>query len=107
MDPGYWDDSDAAQQTEKEIAFEKGWLDAWDTIKTHVDNIDTLLLMESYEGEETAYEIEAMLNNIRVSAIGEVGDAPEKGAAIHLDFASEHTRLYADGWLATEEEDMT
>lgn len=51
--------------------------------------------------------IEAMLNNIRVSAIGEVGDAPEKGAAIHLDFASEHTRLYADGWLATEEEDMT
>jgi len=59
LDPGYWDDSDAAQQTEKEIAFEKGWLDAWDTIKTHVDNIDTLLLMESEEGEDLASEIEA------------------------------------------------
>lgn len=47
--------------------------------------------------------VEAIINDIRVSAIGEVHEAPEKGSAIRLAFMQEHTRLYADGWLATEE----
>ncbi len=47
--------------------------------------------------------IEAMLGEVRVSIIGPEGDAPERGSEIHLQFDPKNTRLYADGWLATEE----
>lgn len=57
--PDYWDNPDAAQATEKEIAVEKGWLDAWDKVKTHAENIETLQLMASEEGADLAEEIEA------------------------------------------------
>ncbi|NIZ15159.1 ABC transporter ATP-binding protein [Phaeobacter sp. HF9A] len=39
----------------------------------------------------------------KVNAVIE-GAAPEKGAEVHLDFRKEQTRLYVDGWLATEPE---
>jgi len=46
--------------------------------------------------------IEAMVGDISVKAVTE-GQAPEQGAAVHLAFQQNHTRLYRDGWLATEE----
>jgi len=57
--PDYWDNPDAAQATEKEIAVEKGWLDAWDKVKEHAENVETLQLMASEEGADLAEEIEA------------------------------------------------
>ncbi len=47
--------------------------------------------------------VEAMVNETRVNVIAPVGQVPEKGSTIKLAFEAEHTRLYADGWLATEE----
>ena len=45
--------------------------------------------------------IEAMVGDISVKAVTE-GDIPQQGAAIHLQFQQNQTRLYRDGWLATE-----
>ncbi len=64
LDPAYWDDSDAAQITEKEIAVEKGWLDAWDDVRTIAENIETLQLMASEEGADLADEIEAEVHTL-------------------------------------------
>jgi len=45
--------------------------------------------------------LEAIVGETRVSAI--VGDAvPEPGEPVHLNFRQDRTRLYVDGWLATE-----
>ena len=45
--------------------------------------------------------VETMAGQTKVSAV--LDDAPpEKGATVHLDLRPEQTRLYADGWLATE-----
>jgi len=45
--------------------------------------------------------VEAMVGDISVKAVTE-GAMPEQGAAIHLKFQQDQTRLYRDGWLATE-----
>ncbi|MEQ3711070.1 MAG: ABC transporter ATP-binding protein [Tateyamaria sp.] len=45
--------------------------------------------------------VEAMVGDTAVKAIIE-GAAPEQGAAVHLNFAQAQTRLYRDGWIATE-----
>ncbi|MHA3915464.1 ABC transporter ATP-binding protein [Halovulum sp. GXIMD14793] len=45
--------------------------------------------------------VEAMAGETRIAAIVE-GELPEQGAEIGLVFRPEQTRLYADGWLATE-----
>ena len=45
--------------------------------------------------------VEAMVGDTRVAAIVE-GGVPEQGETVHLNFKPEQTRLYADGWLATE-----
>ncbi|MEP1613762.1 MAG: ABC transporter ATP-binding protein [Roseobacter sp.] len=44
--------------------------------------------------------VEAMIGDTSVKAVTE-GTAPEQGAAIHLNFQQDQTRLYRDGWLAT------
>jgi len=59
LDPNYWNDSERAQLTEKEIAVEKAWIDAWGQLQTHAENIDTLVQMEAEEGEDLADEISA------------------------------------------------
>ena len=46
--------------------------------------------------------VEAMVGDCAVNAIID-GQPPEKGTAIHLKFDPSQTRLYADGWIATEE----
>ena len=45
--------------------------------------------------------VEAMVGDTADKAIIE-GAAPEQGAAVHLNFAQDQTRLYRDGWIATE-----
>lgn len=50
--------------------------------------------------------VEAMVGNTPVKAIVE-GALPEQGAEVHLAFRPDHTRLYRDGWLSTEDEGST
>jgi glycerol transport system ATP-binding protein len=45
--------------------------------------------------------VEAMVGDTPVKAIVD-GEVPEQGAAVHLDFRKDQTRLYRDGWLSTE-----
>lgn len=44
--------------------------------------------------------VEAMVGDQKVAAIVK-GEVPNQGDEIFLDFKTEQTRLYADGWLAT------
>jgi len=45
--------------------------------------------------------VEAMVGDTPVKAV--ISDtAPEQGASVQLNFAQDHTRLYRDGWIATE-----
>lgn len=45
--------------------------------------------------------IEAMVGDIAVKAVAE-GPTPAQGDAVHLNFQQDQTRLYRDGWLATQ-----
>ncbi|WP_095587246.1 ABC transporter ATP-binding protein [Actibacterium ureilyticum] len=45
--------------------------------------------------------VEVMVGDTRIAAVTE-GDRPAKGDTVHLQFRPDQTRLYADGWLATE-----
>ena len=45
--------------------------------------------------------VEALVGDTRVSAVIDA-PPPAAGAAIHLHFIPDQTRLYADGWIATE-----
>lgn len=45
--------------------------------------------------------VEAVAGKTTVNAITS-GYMPEKGSTVFLNFAAEHTRVYVDGWLATE-----
>ena len=47
--------------------------------------------------------VEAEVGESSISAIID-GPAPARGETVHLDFDRAQTRLYADGWLATEGE---
>ncbi|ATF19439.1 ABC transporter ATP-binding protein [Phaeobacter gallaeciensis] len=50
-------------------------------------------------GRHTVVECEA--EGQRINAVVE-GAGPAKGAAVHLSFRQDQTRLYVDGWIATE-----
>jgi glycerol transport system ATP-binding protein len=43
-----------------------------------------------------------MVGDQKVAAILN-GPAPNQGDTVHLQFQQAQTRVYADGWLATEE----
>lgn len=45
--------------------------------------------------------VECTVNGSRINAVIE-GSAPAKGSEVHLDFRRDQTRLYVDGWLATD-----
>lgn len=45
--------------------------------------------------------VEALMGATRVNAIVE-GPVPERGAQVHLAFRADQTRLYRDGWIASE-----
>jgi glycerol transport system ATP-binding protein len=50
-------------------------------------------------GRHTVVECQA--EGFRINAITEDA-APEKGSSVFLDFKRSQTRLYADGWIATD-----
>ena len=45
--------------------------------------------------------VEVMVGDTRISAVGS-GELPGEGETVRLSFRQDRTRLYADGWLATE-----
>lgn len=45
--------------------------------------------------------VEAMVGDTPVKAVVE-GAVPEQGAPVHLNFSQKQTRLYRDGWIASE-----
>ncbi|MEM9585415.1 MAG: ABC transporter ATP-binding protein [Pseudomonadota bacterium] len=45
--------------------------------------------------------VEAMLGDVSVKAVVD-GPVPAQGEAVYLDFRPDQTRLYRDGWIATE-----
>ncbi len=46
--------------------------------------------------------VEAMAGDLKIRAIVE-SQPPEKGAAVHLNFQQDQTRLYRDGWVVLSE----
>ena len=51
-------------------------------------------------GNSALNVVEAMVGEQKVAVIVE-HDVPNQGDEVFLDFKTEQTRLYADGWLAT------
>jgi glycerol transport system ATP-binding protein len=45
--------------------------------------------------------VEAMVGDTPVKAVVDAADV-EQGAEVHLAFRPDQTRLYRDGWIATE-----
>jgi glycerol transport system ATP-binding protein len=45
--------------------------------------------------------VEAMVGDTSVKAVVN-GETPNQGEAVHLTFRQDQTRLYRDGWIATE-----
>jgi peptide chain release factor 2 len=61
LQPGFWDNPKEAQRVEKAIASQKVWINAWDSIKSRVEDIQTLVEMAAEEadaglGDEIARE---------------------------------------------------
>lgn len=61
-------------------------------IEAHVRKVSDVGKHVVVEVEVGEYRVSAILN----------GDAPTKGDIVHLQFKPSQTRLYADGWLATD-----
>ncbi len=49
--------------------------------------------------------VETMLGETRVTAIVD-GDVPEVGSPVHVAFRKDRTRLYVDGWIASQSEEL-
>ncbi|MDE2730220.1 MAG: peptide chain release factor 2 [Bacteroidota bacterium] len=59
LDPDYWSDSARAQLTEREIAAEKAWVDAFGAIRSLTDDVATLQELADETGEDLSEDIEA------------------------------------------------
>ena len=59
LDPDYWSDSTQAQLTEREIAAEKTWVDAYGAIRTLADDVATLQELAEETGEDLSEDIDA------------------------------------------------
>jgi peptide chain release factor 2 len=51
LEPGFWDNPKDAQGVEKEIAGQKVWINAWDSIKSKAEDIQTLIEMAAEEDD--------------------------------------------------------
>ncbi len=59
LEPGYWDNPNAARAVEKEIAAEKEWIDAWGNLKGLSEDVETLLeLVEEEDDDDLKTEIQ-------------------------------------------------
>ena len=57
LEPDYWSDSAGAQVTEREIAAEKSWIDAFSDITALTDDVTTLQELAEETGEDLGDEI--------------------------------------------------
>lgn len=57
LDPGFWDDPEAAQKVEKQIAEEQAWIDDWAALKEQADDVETLQLLAEEEEADLQGEI--------------------------------------------------
>ena len=66
LQPGFWDDPQAAQQVEQDIAAEKDWVDAYDRLVGMKEDIETLAEMEAEDPDaDLSDEIEREASNLR------------------------------------------
>ena len=54
LDPSFWDNPTEAQRVEKEIAAQKAWIDAWDSVKGRAEDIQTLIELSDEEEDAKA-----------------------------------------------------
>ncbi|MEM1115618.1 MAG: peptide chain release factor 2 [Bacteroidota bacterium] len=57
LEPGFWDDPEAAASVEQEIAGEKDWVESFDALVERRDTIATLREMEAEESEDLSADI--------------------------------------------------
>lgn len=51
LDPTFWDDPEAAAETEQEIAAEKDWVDSFDALRRRRDDVATLRELQDEEDD--------------------------------------------------------
>ncbi|PEN15101.1 peptide chain release factor 2 [Longibacter salinarum] len=110
VEPGFWDNPEHAQEVEKRIAREKRWVQAWEDLKEQAEDIETLQLLASEEGENLSDEIiaeaeslEATLEQMEMKSLlddpDDVRDAiltvnPGAGGTESQDWAEMLLRMY-------------
>lgn len=57
LQPEFWNNPDEAKRVEQQIASEKEWLDGWDSVKRHTEDLETLLLLADEEDADLDEEI--------------------------------------------------
>ncbi len=63
--PDYWEDADVAQANERAIASESEWLDAYETVCEHAEDVTVLLELSEEESEDLEDEIGASLQALQ------------------------------------------
>ncbi len=51
LEPGFWDDPDAARQVEQAVAAEKEWVEAYEKLTARAEDIETLELLQAEEDD--------------------------------------------------------
>lgn len=64
LDPSFWNDPNAAQRVEKEVAAQQSWLDAWTQVKRLAEDVETLLELASEEDADLEVEIQAEASSL-------------------------------------------
>ena len=87
LEPGYWDDPQSAQQTEREIAEESKWIDDWKAVLSSAEDLEILQTLAEEEGEDLGSEIaaeQARLENLleALELRSMLGDPDDKRTAI-------------------------
>ena len=57
--PGYWDDPDAARETEQAVAAETDWIESYDALTERLGDIEAYRELAQEEGEDLSAEIDA------------------------------------------------
>ena len=66
LQPGFWDDPQAAQQVEQDIAAEKDWVDAFDRLVAMKEDIETLAEMDAEDPDaDLSGEIDREADKLR------------------------------------------
>ncbi|HLP43474.1 MAG TPA: peptide chain release factor 2 [Fibrobacteria bacterium] len=114
-EPSFWTDSAKAQKIQKQLKTLQWWVDAWKSLNTQVEDMETLALMAQDEGDETTLkevtaaipELEARVRELELKKMlsGEDDERPAilsihpgAGGTESQDWARMLLRMYR-GWL--------